>query len=307
MINKRSTYLTFKIAFTLILVIFTGACNRPTQSDSPTPDLNAAGTIAAQTIEAQGATLTAQYITSIAPTVSQPTHTLIQPTQPIILSPTSTQIQQKTQEPPQPGIPIITASVETNCREGPSPDYSVVGYILVGQESTVHGKNSSSNWWYIKNPKNPNQFCWVWGETTVVTGDTSILPVITPPPLPTIPTVSYQVSFSNIHDCGGNATVVFQIGNDGTVGLRSAGLSIKDKTSGTTVYGPDMSNAPFMATSNDCPTGSDSLGPGATAFIGGVIGPDIPSGGMGRATILICTEPSLQGTCVEKKIDFPWP
>jgi hypothetical protein len=301
MFKKKDAILLLEIILITVLII---ACNRPTQDATPTPDLNAAGTIAAQTIEAQRATLTAQNIENPVPTTAQP----IESTE--VASSTPSQIPtspQKTQEPPQPVDPIISANVETNCRVGPSPNYDIIGYILVGQESTVHGKNSSNNWWYIKNPKNPNQFCWVWGETTLVTGDTSTLPIITPPPLPTTPAVSYQVSFSNIHNCSGNATVVFQIGNDGDVGFRSAGLSIKDLGSGTVIYGPDMSNAPFLATSNDCPTGADSLGPGATAFIAGVIGPAIPSGGTGRATIIICTEPSLQGTCIEKKIDFPWP
>ena len=79
---------------------------------------------------------------------------------------------------------MISVSVETNCREGPSQDYSRVGYLLPGQTSTVHGRNDANTWWYIENPKKPGQYCWLWGEYATVEGDLAGLVVVTPPPPP---------------------------------------------------------------------------------------------------------------------------
>ncbi|MGD2161933.1 MAG: hypothetical protein PVI81_04940 [Anaerolineales bacterium] len=79
----------------------------------------------------------------------------------------------------------IRADVNTNCRLGPHPVYSVIGYLTTDQTSTVVGRLQGGGWWYIENTTAGRENCWVWGQTTVVTGDTSDLPYITPPPTPT--------------------------------------------------------------------------------------------------------------------------
>ncbi len=78
-------------------------------------------------------------------------------------------------------IPVISASIDTNCRFGPDPSWEVTGYLLVGDESTVHGKSPNGYWWYIENPDVQGDFCWVWTETTVVEGDIDSIPVRQPP------------------------------------------------------------------------------------------------------------------------------
>ena len=296
-----------------LIVVFIGvtfyltACNRPTITGTPTPDLNEVSTSAAETIAAQIATITSQQQAEPSATQPQLTFTQDQPTIVQLSSPTFPSVTKPvTAEPPEPETPTISAQIETNCRKGPSIDYDVIGYLLVGQESTVHGKSSSNNWWYIKNPKNSNQFCWVWAETTSIHGNTQNLPVVTPPPLPTATTFSFQASFSNIHNCGGKPTIIFQIGNDGDIGLESSGILIKDIATGIVLYGADTKNAPFLGSQNDCPPGLDNLGPGGVAFIGAVIQTPLPTEGSGRAKIVICSEPSLQGVCTEIKVDFPW-
>lgn len=86
--------------------------------------------------------------------------------------------------PPPAGLPTISADLDTNCRQGPGKDYPEVGFLLVGQQSTVHGKEPSGNWWYIEDPRKPGQFCWVWEGSTQVTGDTSSVPIVAAPPPP---------------------------------------------------------------------------------------------------------------------------
>ena len=83
-------------------------------------------------------------------------------------------------------IPMLTVSVNTNCREGPGTGYELLGALLVGETAEVVGRpaSGSSNYLIIKNPDGPEN-CWVWLEHATVTGDLSGLPYITPPPLAT--------------------------------------------------------------------------------------------------------------------------
>ena len=207
------------------------------------------------------------------------------------------QTTQQVQPPPQqtPGLPTITADVNTNCREGPSPDYKVVGYLVKGDISTVHGRDASKNWWYIENPDQPGKYCWVWVQTTVVQGNTSTLAVITPPP-PPVPDVAITVSFVDFNDCGVKLVPIFEV-NNGNVALESMQLTLED-SNGNKLFGPASSNAPFMGTAGECPPGGSKLDAGKTGFVGGGEVPLFaPAGTTYKATIKLCSEDNLQGAC----------
>ena len=70
--------------------------------------------------------------------------------------------------------PKISVSVGTNCRTGPGKVYDFIGELKVGENAEVVGKNTSYNYWVIKNP-DANGNCWLWGEYATVIGDTSNL------------------------------------------------------------------------------------------------------------------------------------
>jgi hypothetical protein len=80
----------------------------------------------------------------------------------------------------------ITSTEDTNCRKGPGVMYEIVGKLLVGQTSQVVAKYQNGKFWLIKNPSNPAQECWVWNETTKVTGNIASLPDATPPATPNV-------------------------------------------------------------------------------------------------------------------------
>jgi hypothetical protein len=95
---------------------------------------------------------------------------------------------------------MVTVSENTNCRTGPSAAYDLVGALLIGESAKVVGKNTSTNYWIIENPDG-NGFCWLWGRYASVTGNTDILPEMTPPPEPTatlVPTTVVPVSQANL-------------------------------------------------------------------------------------------------------------
>jgi hypothetical protein len=208
-----------------------------------------------------------------------------------------------------PAVPIINAEQDTRCRLGPSTVYNVVGFLLTTEQSTVQGKDSAGEWWYIENPKKPGSYCWVWSGSTRVSGDTGSLPVITPPPTPTFTATvgpTFSLSFDNVHACSGTPTAILTVKNNGGGDLESLSLKIEDLTSSNTLYGPATSNAPFMGTSGECPPGGDALPPGKTYTIGGAIGAG-NSGHTARATVKLCTEDDLDGACVTKTVEFTIP
>ncbi|MBI5841030.1 MAG: hypothetical protein HZB19_13110 [Chloroflexi bacterium] len=143
----------------IILFVTLFACNLPSQVPTPTPDPLQ---LASQTI---AAILTAQTPTPIIP-VTGPTET---PT----ITPTAIS-----------AVPMLTVSVNTNCRTGPGIIYDLVGALLVGEKAVVVGKFSSGNYWIINNPDSSGT-CWLWGEYAAVTGNTAGLPEYTAPPTPT--------------------------------------------------------------------------------------------------------------------------
>jgi hypothetical protein len=299
---------------TLFGLALFSACNLPigesNQIDQNTLYTAAAETIQASsiqfTLDAQGVLLTEQAGTPQFP--AQPA-TATLPQQQNLPNPTQTLAPPfLTLEPtltfPQPGLPSITANVDTNCRSGPSPLYPRLGYLLKGQTSTVHGRNSATSWWYIANPAKPGQFCWVWGETTVVTGNTAQLVVITPPPPPEV--VDYQVAFNNMHDCG-VPTLTFWVKNVGTKTLRWSSITIKDLSTNTFISGPETTNYPFLAGPNGCGNGADKLEPNQVAYLLKGLGFTLPKGTNTRAIIVLCTEPDGGGDCLEIKVTFNFP
>ena len=113
--------------------------------------------------------------TPVPTEAAQPTATAeaAQPTPTAPPAPTATPI-------PASG-PKITADENTNCRVGPSTGYKVVTYFMEGAVSTVEGRDEGKDWWYIINPDDSSEFCWVWDGSTTVEGDTSTVPVVAAP------------------------------------------------------------------------------------------------------------------------------
>jgi len=148
-----------------VLLIAALACNAPATgagSPSNTTDNGPASTITAlaATIEAQG-TAGANTDTPLAPTDTA----------------TVTQT-------PTPSVPMVSVSQTTNCRTGPGTVYDLLGSLVTGQSAQVVGKYSAMNYWIINTPGSSGT-CWLWGQYATVSGNTSGLPEMIPPPTPT--------------------------------------------------------------------------------------------------------------------------
>ncbi len=313
MITKK----TRPIVILSIAVILLSGCNLP--GTTTMPAITAVGADVIYTAAAQ--TLAVQ-LTQNAPTPGQPTETLsevapvIEATNTPLISPTftmgpETATPEFTNTPiftPTSSNPMITASMPTNCRTGTSTLYPRVGSLVVGQVAEVVGRNSTSSWWYIKNPSNPGGFCWVWGETTSVSGNTSALQVMTPPPPPATSTSEtgskFGADYATVHKCSGDKYAFFEVTNNGGKDLESASVKIKDDTDGDTLS-TWSSNKPFLSGTSDC-SGEDTLDAGDSAYVAGLIGSG-NSGHEAKASIYLCTKDDLEGSCTNIVVKFEIP
>lgn len=165
-----------------VMVLAMLACIVPVSLQQPavTPEDNLRATITAQaaTIQAQNApAYTAaptlpEAVTGTPMVTETPTNTpLPTETATITFTPTST-------------VPMVTVSMDTNCRDGPGQQYTMTGALLVGQSAEVTGVYDKGGYWIIKSPGSSGT-CWLWGQYATVTGVTDNLTKYPAPPTPT--------------------------------------------------------------------------------------------------------------------------
>ena len=277
-------------AAVVALLIASLACATPTVSVS-TPDANSISTTIAQTI-AVALTQTGQ--PGIPVTGGSPTSTFTPTFTPTAtLSPTP--IFTAT-----PLVPQITVSVATNCRVGPGRIYDRVGALLVGEVAEVFGMNPTGEYWYIRNPDRGSEYCWLWGEYATLVGNLSALPVYTPPPTPT-PVPAFEASYDGLDTCVG-WWVDIRLKNTGGIAFRSVSITIRDLENNTVLA---MSADNF--TNIDGCTGSsirDVLNTGDSRVVSAPAFTYDPTGHRLRATVTLCSNTGVSGTCVSQVIEF---
>jgi hypothetical protein len=189
-------------------------------------DPNAASTAVAQTIVA-GQTSTAAVLSaagtlaaSLVPPASHTPEATATPEFTATPSATATLT-----ETPTPSVPLASLTQNTNCRSGPLAVYDLIRTFLTGETAQITGKDAGGDYWYVADPNQPGKDCWLWGRYVTVSGDTSNVPVFTPPPTPT---PSYV--WSGHWD-------VWLTGNPGSMDLTQSGGSVTGTYHGATDYG----------------------------------------------------------------------
>ena len=122
-----------------------------------------------------------------------------------------------------------------------------------------------------------------------------------------VATVNFSMVFENVHICGGFVYATVKIVNTGVEFLSSARVEIEDLDDNITLYGPESNNQPFVISPAGCPPGENDADPGLTYYIAASIGVAPISGHKAEFTLMLCTENSLAGTCIEKSIEFDIP
>ena len=290
---------TSKQIFFIVLLAAGLACNLP---GTGLPDQNTLSTSAAQTVIA-GLTQAVQPLSSpiaqtdVSPiTIDTPTITLT-PTETLTPTPIFTATS---------NVPLMSVSTPTNCRTGPGKVYDRVGAILEDETAEVLGRSPDGEYWYIRNPDNPNGFCWAWGEFATLTGPVQQLPVFTPPPTPTpsptpTPIPTFTVEFTKIDECSG-WWPEFKLKNTGTVAFKSIKMEVLDNATDVelTLLVDKFINE------NGClkTTKKDILNPGDEFTVSGPIFSANPTNHNMRAFITLCTAHSQKGTCITEKLNF---
>lgn len=289
------------------LLITSIACAAPAITTAP--DVEALNTTIAQTVIA-GLTLNAPTETlfptlELTPTSSfTPEPPTLTPTETITPSPVFT---------PTPLIPLISVSVNTNCRNGPGKVYNMQGALLTGEVAQVYGRDPTNNYWYIRNPDSGAEFCWVWGEYATLTGPFLLLPVYTPPPTPTAtltptptftptPSPAFKVEYASLDICNGSWWTEIKLKNTGSIPLRSVNISVKDKV--TNVVQVALTDG--FTDIDGClkTTTKDKLGIGDTYLLSAPAFNYDPTGHELAVTITLCSETGQKGLCATRKINI---
>ncbi len=130
------------------------------------------------------------------PTFAISTLTAI-PTETPLPTPTST-----------PAAPIAwPKDLAVNCRYGPGKEWEVVSSLSAETITDIKGRTINTAWWYVSDPINLGEFCWVAYDVVETAGNLNIIPIVAPPVASvTTVTVDALVTFTA---CGGSNQVAF--------------------------------------------------------------------------------------------------
>ncbi len=200
---------------------------------------------------------------------------------------------------PTLGAPMVSVGMDTNCRFGPGEVYEYQGALLIGEQAGIAGKLADESFWYIENPDAPPPYCWIWAAYAQVQGDTSGVPILTPPPTPTeIPTptatqepLSCAAAEYTILHCINHAFVT-KVTNTGAVTIESYSITIVHPNDGITL----VNVQDYFANNPVCGyTYAYSIPAGGIEFIV-LEGFQVP-GGLYKVTLKVCSEDGLGGVC----------
>jgi hypothetical protein len=203
-----------------------------------------------------------------------------------------------------PAVPMVSVSVDTNCRSGPGTAYDILGVLHVGETAEVVGVAPYGGSWIIKNPDGAGT-CWLWDQYATVTGSTAGLPTIAVPPTPT-PTASFTVAYLSNVTCTPLFGFRFQLTNNGDILWESYKVDVLDSvTLVTKTYWDDK----FIDSTPDCFTATvlTNLAPGESGNAGnwttGLFNYN-PAGHAMTATFTLCSQNGLAGDCISKSVNF---
>ena len=241
------------------------------------------------------------------PTQTLPPTETATPTSTVTITDTPTITPTATETPiPEPSATvtpqIVTARVgrETNCRTGPAGNYDLVATYQDGQMLEVIANDLGGGYSYVQNPENPDEQCYLLTNNIVISGDTSILPKITPRPSPTA-APNFNVAFKKIETCDGKDYATFTVENTGSVPFRSFYIRITDQKVDKTVE--QVINAFDQWVGCIIAREISPLEAGATGYLYSPYFKWNVNLDKLQVVVQLCTEKDLKGTCVIQIVD----
>ncbi len=209
------------------------------------------------------------------------------------LTPTAT-------DTPTPEVAMIYASANTNCRTGQGTFFEWLVTLQGGDEAEAVGIDSSGDYWYIRRPDSPSQFCWMWGKYATPSGPYQSLPVYTQIPTPT-PGFDFKLTYLETFQCGPWWGLQFQLDNIGSFTLESWKSSGVDNSGGLT-NNPNQQDIFFSSFGCVMGNSQNDLTPGEGSYVN-VIFDGNPTGHEIKASVKACTEDGLAGDCLKKSLN----
>lgn len=196
--------------------------------------------------------------------------------------------------------PIANITGNTNCRTGPGSVYDLLHTYLAGNQVELLGVSPDGFFWYTRGSSVYAPDCWLWGQYVTPMGDTTLVPVFTPPPTPTL-SPDFEITYFNYDGGAGQFVFYFEINNIGNVAWDSALLYLFDP-----VVPQDAGRFSNTFLINGVPASptQDHIPAGGTAYFHSerLSNP----GGYGKQPgpvdiyFLACTQEYLGGYCVAK-------
>ena len=283
----------------LILLIGTSACNLPGGSGGPAATNPPAGGVPLDTQVAQMVAGTMAAQTALATSAPATQSAAPSNTPEFTFTPSLTATSTFTLTP---SVPMVSVSVNTNCRTGPGDPYSILGVLNVGQTAEVVGRSPANDNWIIK-LTSAGPTCWLWAQYATVTGNTSGLPVVNPPPTPT-PVGNFTVAYASVQTCPSGYGIKFLINNTGSTTWESNQVSATNHTSNVTKTAQYDTFPNYNSADCSLISSVPNLAPGAngtTSVFG--FGAN-PVGRTFTATIKVCSQDALADICLSKTITF---
>lgn len=146
-----------------LAALLLGACNMPDLTTRPTP------------------------VPSATPVREEPTEVTVSPTKVMDdeLDPSPTAVASlvpsATPVPTEEPL-LVTATMNANCRRGPSKGADQYAYLLLGESALAQGWNDNPAYpWFLIDVDDKPDPCWISGSTLEYSFDPSILPYVAPP------------------------------------------------------------------------------------------------------------------------------
>ncbi|MBL8100228.1 MAG: hypothetical protein JNK81_13680 [Anaerolineales bacterium] len=288
--------------FLVLLIVTSLACELPVNI----PDSNAISTAAAQTVIAELTQSVTQAVPQENTSTATPTFTSTFEAPTITLTPTET-VTPSPIPTATSFVTLISVSVPTNCRIGPGRVYPRQGALLVGETAEVFGRDPTNQYWYIRNPDKPNDYCWVWGEYATLTGPFAFLPIFTPPPTPTptftpTPAPSFDLKATGMDSCGSTWWAEVEVKNTSSFVFKSMEYKVLDTV--TDVEKTLLVNGFTNKDGCSATTIKDSLAPNDSFVISSALFDATLQNHKLRVDVTLCTELNQKGVCVSKRVNF---
>jgi len=281
----------------LVIMLIVSACGLPLEQQGEKAaeqvSTSVAQTIAAQSKGEQPAEDTQAPAGTDTPAPADTATATLRPTD------TPTQPPTATLTPTPEGI-LVSVTGNTFCRTGPGSVYDSRGIFNTDQQSEILAKDPTGSFWYIVNPDNQAENCWIWGNYATPEGPTDQLPVFTPPPSPT-PGLLFTADLYREDGVAGGVYLWFEIRNTGSVTLESVTTTVKSEytTGGGTVKKQTVTSTfnKFADKSLPVPPNLAKAAPGSTVYTASDRNTTITSD-KAEVTMTICSQDNLNGTCL---------